>query len=84
LVIKSSCQNSIHTYPGFNYRGYVFGLLAFSGGLTDLFFQVYQNNWEFKVFYGVTNVLLMGLAVLLQRNAFLVFGGKNTTLNLIF
>jgi len=67
----------------FAFWGYIFGLLAFSGGLTDMFFEVFQNDWEYKIAYGGINLVLLGLAVVLQRNAFLVFGGLGISVDIV-
>ena len=49
--------------------GYLFGLIAFSGGLTVLMRT--EPSWAA---YGLVNLALMFTAVALQRRAFLVFG----------
>ena len=49
---------------------YLFGLLAFWGGLS---LMESGSQWK-KFFYCLINVVLMVLGVLLQRKAFLVFG----------
>lgn len=49
--------------------GYLFGLLAFAGGLTVLMRS--EPSWAV---YGAVNLALMFIAVVLQRRVFLVFG----------
>jgi len=67
----------------FAFWGYIFGLLAFWGGLTDLYFEVYENDWQYKLAYGGINVVLLLLAVGLQRSVFLVFGGLGVSTDII-
>ena len=50
--------------------GYLFGLLAFWGGLS---LMESGNQWN-KFLYCLINVALMLLSVLLQRRVFIVFG----------
>lgn len=49
---------------------YLFGLMAFWGGLSFMG----SNNELSKLFYCLINVVLMGLSLLLQRRVFMVFG----------
>ena len=51
--------------------GYLFGLLAFWGGLSSM-----ESGGELgRLAYGLVNVGLVGLSVVLDRRAFSVFGG---------
>jgi len=67
----------------FAFWGYIFGLLAFWGGLTDLYAEVYNNDWQYKAAYGVINLVLMVMSVGLQRTVFLVFGGLGISIDVI-
>jgi hypothetical protein len=58
------------TPEDFAFWGYLFGMLAFWGGLS---LMESQNEMD-KLAYGLVNVGLMLLAVLLDRRVFLVFG----------
>ena len=54
----------------FAFWGYLFGLLAFWGGLSTM-----QGGSELaKLTYGAINVALIGVSVLLRQRAFAVFG----------
>lgn len=58
------------TREDYAFWGYLFGLLAFWGGLTAM-----RSDSELgKAVYCLINLLLLALGVLLQRRAFLVFG----------
>ena len=58
------------TKEDYAFWGYLFGLLAFLGGLSFM-----NSNDELgKLFYAMINVGLMLLSVLLDRRAFIVFG----------
>lgn len=57
------------TEEGFARWGYLFGLLAFAGGLAVLMRS--EPSWAV---YGAVNLALMFVAVVLQRRVFLVFG----------
>lgn len=59
----------------FAFWGYIFGMLAFWGGLTGLYYQIYYNITLYKVFYFLINLGLMILSIPLNRNVFIVFGG---------
>lgn len=54
----------------FAFWGYLFGLAAFWGGLTSM---DSQSEWA-KAGYGLLNLALIGLALLLRRTTFMVFG----------
>jgi len=54
---------------------YLFGLMAFWGGLTSL---PSTHEWG-KALYGLINLGLMVLAVLLERRAFLLFGAAGVS-----
>lgn len=54
----------------FSFWLYLFGLLAFTGGLT----LIGDGNQFGKAIYCLLHLLLMLLAVILQRRAFLIFG----------
>ena len=54
----------------FAFWGYVFGLMAFWGGLSSM---ESGNEWT-KLAYCLINVGLIGLSVLLSRRVFAVFG----------
>lgn len=58
------------TRQDFAFWLYLFGMLAFWGGLTSL-----NSNSELgKFVYCCVNLLLMGVSVILQRRVFIVFG----------
>ncbi len=58
------------TKEDFAFWGYLFGLIAFWGGLTML-----KSDSELsKFFYFLINLALMGMSVFLRRRAFMVFG----------
>jgi len=83
FLLANYAVDRIKGKQDFAFWGYIFGLFAFSGGLTDMFFEVYQNDWEYKVAYGGVSLTLMVLAVVLQRNAFLVFGGLGVSIDAV-
>jgi len=58
------------TDPDFAFWFYLFGLLTFTGGLTLLG----DGNQLGKAIYCALHLVLMALAIILQRRAFLVFG----------
>lgn len=58
------------TKNGFAFWGYLFGLLAFWGGLTAM---DARSEWS-RFGYFLINVGLIGVSILLQRRVFLVFG----------
>ena len=58
------------TTDDYAFWGYLFGMLAFWGGLSWM-----KSDSELsKFFYCMINVFLMGLSVFLQRRVFLIFG----------
>ena len=58
------------TKEDFAFWGYLFGMLAFWGGLSLM-----ESSSELgKFFYGLINIALMLLSVLLDRRVFIVFG----------
>jgi len=62
------------TREDFAFWGYLFGLMAFWGGLS-----LHNSDSELaKAGYCLINVALMGAGVFLRRRAFLVFGGIGT------
>lgn len=66
------------TEQDFAFWGYLFGLLAFWGGLTSM-----DSDTELgKLVYCCINVILMGVSVLLQRRVFIVFGGIGVSIYL--
>jgi len=66
------------TREDFSFWGYLFGLMAFWGGLTSL----HSDSELGKFLYCMINVGLMLLAVLLQRRVFLAFGGVGLSIYL--
>jgi len=58
------------TKQDYSFWGYLFGLMAFWGGMTLL----ESGSEKMKVIYCVVNVVLMLLAIFLDRKAFMVFG----------
>jgi len=58
---------------------YLFGTLAFWGGWTLDYTQVYYTSQEFAFIYAAVNVVLLILAVPLNRIIFLIFGGFGFT-----
>lgn len=66
------------TREDYAFWGYLFGLLAFWGGLTSL-----EGATELgRLGYCAVNVLLLVVAILLERRVFLVFGGLGVCLYL--
>jgi hypothetical protein len=59
------------TEEDYSFWGYLFGLMAFWGGLS----MMDSNNQLHKFFYCLINLGLMLIAVFLARRVFLVFGG---------
>ena len=83
LLLGYAFQENLHK-PGaprsedFAFWCYLFGMLAFWGGLTAM-----NSNSELRrVWYAVLNVALMWLAVKLRRAMFLVFGALGVYLYL--
>ncbi|MCH7550993.1 MAG: hypothetical protein IIA35_04740 [Proteobacteria bacterium] len=60
----------MRTKEDFAFWGYLFGLIAFWGGLSML----KSDSEVSKFFYFVINLALMGMSVFLRRRAFMVFG----------
>lgn len=58
------------TKEDFAFWGYLFGVFAFWGGLS----LMDSDNELSKFLYFLTNVLLMGMSVFLQRKVFVIFG----------
>lgn len=58
------------TKEDFAFWGYLFGAIAFWGGLS----LMDSDNELSKFLYFLTNILLMGLSVFLQRKIFVIFG----------
>ena len=54
----------------FSFWGYVFGLLAFTGGLS---LMESHSEWS-KVGYLLIHIALVGISLLLKRKVFVVFG----------
>jgi len=54
---------------------YLFGVIAFFGGFSDLRYNTYRDNVPFEWIYLIVNLVMCGLTPLLQRNVFIVFGG---------
>ena len=66
------------TRDDYAFWGYLFGLMAFWGGLTSL-----DSTSELgRLGYCAVNVLLLVVAILLERRVFLVFGGLGVCLYL--
>jgi len=59
-----------HTDEDYAFWGYLFGLLAFWGGLS---FMDSDSQWT-KALYCLINLGLMAISVLLERRVFLIFG----------
>jgi len=55
--------------------GYLYGVLAFCGGLADLRYSVYTGDETFRWMYLITNLVLCSGTVLFQRYVFVIFGG---------
>lgn len=65
----------------FAFWGYLFGVLAFWWGLTQLMFN--STLEDSITFYLLTNIFLVFLAMILQRTVFLVFGALGILVYLI-
>lgn len=66
------------TREDYAFWGYLFGMLAFWGGLTAL-----DSDSELSKFmYCCINIALMGISVLLQRRVFIVFGSMGVAIYL--
>ena len=71
LILIISYVVDRRTREDYAFWGYLFGLLAFWGGLSLM-----RSSSEFNKFlYGLINLGLMLAAIFLDRRAFLVFGG---------
>jgi hypothetical protein len=67
---KTISQNDSGRSEDFAFWCYLFGLMAFWGGLTSL-----DSDSEFgKALYALVNIGLMGIGLKLKRTVFLVFG----------
>ncbi|MBT3661628.1 MAG: DUF2157 domain-containing protein [Rhodospirillaceae bacterium] len=70
VMIAGSYIFDHRTKEDYTFWGYLFGAIAFWGGLTLM-----KSDSEFSKFlYFLTNVSLMGLSVFLQRKIFVIFG----------
>ena len=69
IMLVLSAVIDRRTREDYAFWGYLFGLMAFCGGLTVLI--RIEPSWTA---YGLVNLTLMFAAVALQRRAFLVFG----------
>lgn len=71
----------IRTKKDFAFWGYLFGLLAFWGGL---FFYLMEMSGEWsKFFYCTINLFLMLFSVIIQRWVFLIFGSTGVFIYLM-
>lgn len=70
IVILITYLIDRRTKEDFAYWGYLFGLLAFWGGLS----MMESGSQLAKFLYCMTNVVLMLVSVLIQRRAFMVLG----------
>lgn len=70
MILLVSYLTDRRTKEDFAFWGYLFGLIAFWGGLSLM-----ESGSEFRKFlYCLINLVLMFVAVFLERRAFLVFG----------
>jgi len=69
-MIAGSYLIDRRTREDFAFWGYLFGTIAFWCGLS----LMDSNNEVSKFLYFLTNVLLMGVSVFLQRKVFVIFG----------
>lgn len=70
VILLVSYLTDRRTKEDFAFWGYLFGLIAFWGGLSLM-----ESGSEFRKFlYCLINLVLMFVAVFLERRAFLVFG----------
>jgi len=70
LMIIGSYFVDLKTKADFAFWGYLFGTIAFWGGISMLD----SNNELSRFFYFLINLSLMGTAIFLQRKVFMVFG----------
>jgi len=70
VMIVGSYLIDHRTREDFAFWGYLFGVIAFWGGLS----LMNSDNELSKFLYFLTNVLLMGMSVFLQRKVFVIFG----------
>jgi len=77
-MLLAAYQADRRTREDFAFWGYLFGLLAFWGGLTS----IDSSNEIARLGYCGVNILLLVAAILLERKVFLVFGGVGVSLYL--
>lgn len=70
VMIAGSYLIDHRTREDFAFWGYLFGVIAFWGGLS----LVNSDSELSKFLYFLTNILLMGMSVFLQRKVFVIFG----------
>ncbi|MBN2373939.1 DUF2157 domain-containing protein [bacterium] len=70
-VIMVSYLMDRRTNDDYAFWGYLFGLMAFWGGLS---LMMTKNNETIKLLYCFINLGLVAISVLFQRRAFIVFG----------
>jgi hypothetical protein len=71
FMILGSYFVDLKSKNDFSFWGYLFGTIAFWGGLS----LMDSNNELSRLFYFLINITMLGTAVFLQRKVFLIFGG---------
>jgi len=74
LLDKIQQKKKKQDYVDYAFWSYIYGVMAFFGGFSDLRYRVYDQNVTFEWIYLIVNLAMCGLTPLLQRNVFILFG----------
>ena len=70
IILCTAYLIDLRTKENFSFWGYLFGTLAFWGGMTALVFRA-DAHW---LAYGLVNVILILLGIWFKRTVFVIFG----------
>jgi len=74
-ILMDKYQQVKQAKQDYAFWGYIYGVLAFAGGLSSLRYQVYDQDVPFEWIYLLANLVLSSGTIILQRNVFVIFGG---------
>jgi len=83
IILAGMVVDKLKFKQDYAFWAYFFGDLAYFGGLSGLYFAVYNGNDEYKLIYLVLNLINAGLAYPLDRYVFAVFGGLGASIAVI-
>jgi len=76
-------QQIRQTKTDYAFWGYLYGVLAFCGGLSHLRYWIYEEDEAFRWMYFITNLVLCSGTVLFQRYVFVIFGGAGVCSSIV-